>query len=351
MATVPLPTFQELLRAYRVRAGLTQKELADQSGVSLNAISALERGVIRHPHKDTVRLLADTLALEPEERTTFAVVARAPVVVPAPAMSPLLNPAPVAAPKIGGKPKPDAAAPESTTKPALDGQVAQTPPLNPWSAEGGDHPAVGRPMEPQSVTSLPAVARRRPRGLAAGWVALVVLVLGSMAVWGPVAGSPAPTPMPVATSDSLAWYVVGGVQVEPLELGADGVPSAPVGRVVTATFRVRNAGHHVATLKGFGTGMRRPTNCANVWDGTAYDFPAVEQTITLQPGEDFLYQRSEVLTEPGSYFAEPLQLDNSYHWGGVQPYPRLWFRVTDPRMRQLPDRGCLPTIPTATPTP
>jgi len=39
----------ELLRRFRERAALTQEELADRSGVTAKAISALERGERRRP--------------------------------------------------------------------------------------------------------------------------------------------------------------------------------------------------------------------------------------------------------------------------------------------------------------
>jgi transcriptional regulator with XRE-family HTH domain len=59
----PPAGFAAVLRSLRTRAGLTQEELAGAAGLSPRAISDLERGVVRVPHKDTVRLLADALRL------------------------------------------------------------------------------------------------------------------------------------------------------------------------------------------------------------------------------------------------------------------------------------------------
>jgi transcriptional regulator with XRE-family HTH domain len=42
--TAPTPTLAECLKALRERAGLTQQELADHSGVSLRAVEAYEQG-------------------------------------------------------------------------------------------------------------------------------------------------------------------------------------------------------------------------------------------------------------------------------------------------------------------
>ncbi len=56
------------LRGLRERAGLTQEELASRAGLSVRAISDLERGERRRPYPHTVRALADALGLPEEER-------------------------------------------------------------------------------------------------------------------------------------------------------------------------------------------------------------------------------------------------------------------------------------------
>jgi predicted ATPase/transcriptional regulator with XRE-family HTH domain len=72
-------SFGELLRAYRAERGLSQDQLAERAGLSLAAISSLERGVTRWPYRDTVGRLARAMKLAPEERSAFAAVARRPV--------------------------------------------------------------------------------------------------------------------------------------------------------------------------------------------------------------------------------------------------------------------------------
>ncbi|HET8909749.1 MAG TPA: ABC transporter substrate-binding protein [Ktedonobacterales bacterium] len=69
-------TFADLLRSHRTAAGLTQEELADKAHLSVDAISALERGERRRPRKDTIALLADALELAPDDRATFIAAAR-----------------------------------------------------------------------------------------------------------------------------------------------------------------------------------------------------------------------------------------------------------------------------------
>jgi predicted ATPase/DNA-binding XRE family transcriptional regulator len=60
--------FGNLLKQYRRDARLSQEQLAERAGLSTQAISALERGVRQAPYRDTVRMLADALGLQMEER-------------------------------------------------------------------------------------------------------------------------------------------------------------------------------------------------------------------------------------------------------------------------------------------
>lgn len=59
--------FGGLLRAYRLKAGWTQEELAERSGVSNHAISMLESGR-RRPRLSTVSRLAEAMSLETADR-------------------------------------------------------------------------------------------------------------------------------------------------------------------------------------------------------------------------------------------------------------------------------------------
>ncbi len=68
--------FSDLLRQFRVAAGLTQEELATRATISVRAVSDLERAERRRPQRETLRLLADALALTDEERATLLSAAR-----------------------------------------------------------------------------------------------------------------------------------------------------------------------------------------------------------------------------------------------------------------------------------
>ena len=54
------------LRDLRKRALLTQRELADKSGVGVTTIIRIERNQVE-PHGRTIRRLAEALKVEPEE--------------------------------------------------------------------------------------------------------------------------------------------------------------------------------------------------------------------------------------------------------------------------------------------
>ena len=60
--------FGRLLCQLRLRAGMTQEELAERSGVAVRTIRSLERSVAPNPQVRTLRLLADALAVALEFR-------------------------------------------------------------------------------------------------------------------------------------------------------------------------------------------------------------------------------------------------------------------------------------------
>src|SRR5262245_47993890 len=67
-----------LLRGHRLAAGLSQAALAERAALSDRAVGDLERGKKTRPHPNTLRRLADALALLPPERAALAAAARPP---------------------------------------------------------------------------------------------------------------------------------------------------------------------------------------------------------------------------------------------------------------------------------
>jgi transcriptional regulator with XRE-family HTH domain len=71
-------SFAGQLRALRQAAGFTQEELATIAGLSVHAVSALERGERRRPHVETVRALSAALDLTAAARDALVASAQAP---------------------------------------------------------------------------------------------------------------------------------------------------------------------------------------------------------------------------------------------------------------------------------
>ncbi len=76
------PPFGDVLRQYRLAAGLSQERLAERTGLSVRGLSDLERGARRTPRLETVRRLADGLGLDPPGRESLLRAARGGEAVP-----------------------------------------------------------------------------------------------------------------------------------------------------------------------------------------------------------------------------------------------------------------------------
>src|SRR6476619_3716562 len=73
----PPGSFGAQLKALRETAGYTQEELATIAGLSVHAVSALERGERRRPQVETVRALSAALDLTGATRDSLLASARA----------------------------------------------------------------------------------------------------------------------------------------------------------------------------------------------------------------------------------------------------------------------------------
>src|SRR5919112_2706629 len=70
-------SFAGQLKSLRTAAGFTQEELATIAGLSVHAVSALERGHRRRPHPETMRALATALDHAPDARDALLRAGRA----------------------------------------------------------------------------------------------------------------------------------------------------------------------------------------------------------------------------------------------------------------------------------
>ena len=61
----------ELLRGWRMQAGLSREQLAERAGLSPQAIGAIEQGMRRRPYPHTLAALAEALELTPHDRSAL----------------------------------------------------------------------------------------------------------------------------------------------------------------------------------------------------------------------------------------------------------------------------------------
>lgn len=88
--TAARAAFGQQLKGFRAAVGITQEALSERSGISVDAISALENGRRSRPRRHTVRALADALDLCPGDRERLASAA-APDAVADPVTGPCAN--------------------------------------------------------------------------------------------------------------------------------------------------------------------------------------------------------------------------------------------------------------------
>jgi predicted ATPase/DNA-binding CsgD family transcriptional regulator/DNA-binding XRE family transcriptional regulator len=75
MSTASTSQLGQLVRRFRLAAGLSQEELAERSGLSARAVSDLERGLRTSPRPESMRMLADALALGDSDRALLRAAA------------------------------------------------------------------------------------------------------------------------------------------------------------------------------------------------------------------------------------------------------------------------------------
>jgi class 3 adenylate cyclase/DNA-binding XRE family transcriptional regulator len=103
MAIPSVPTFGDLVRHYRLTSGLTPEQLAQEAGITSEALSMLEAGTSLPPRRETVERLADALHLKGPERSIFLAAGRLPALNQLPAF---LSPPTEKLPNIPGRAQP-----------------------------------------------------------------------------------------------------------------------------------------------------------------------------------------------------------------------------------------------------
>ncbi|MEO3977861.1 helix-turn-helix domain-containing protein [Streptomyces sp. CAU 1734] len=158
-----------LIRAHRLRIGLTQRELADLSTISVRAIRDLEHGRATRPRTDTVRLMADALRLGPRARAALEDAARPGRAGRAPAGPP---------------------APPNAPKPLVGRDTEIATLVQELAPDGGERLVhlVGLPGVGKTRVALAAAAALHVSGVPVLWHAFP----GAAREYGPAAGGPWP---------------------------------------------------------------------------------------------------------------------------------------------------------------
>jgi predicted ATPase/DNA-binding XRE family transcriptional regulator len=165
---VPAPVqeaFGALLRRYRLAAGLSQEELAERAGLSVQGLSALENGRRQAPYRHTVTLLATALGLTAME--TAALVAAVPrnrLLAGGAPTTPAAAPVGTSLRSLGAHQLKGLTQPEEIYQVVHPGLPAEFPPLASPAAYPSNLPValtsfIGREREQSEVWALHAAAR------------------------------------------------------------------------------------------------------------------------------------------------------------------------------------------------
>ncbi|MFJ8477704.1 helix-turn-helix domain-containing protein [Kitasatospora sp. NPDC094011] len=272
-----MPDVGPLLRRWRLRAGLTQEELAERSGLSSRAIRDLERGRVRRPRLSTVRLLAEAMGLTEQERTQLSEAARP---VDPVADSPTDSPAdPPADPPAVDPPTGDLAATvhtEAVRTATVRTKVAATPP-------GPSRPGAWRAAVGRLLTRDPLGRVKRLGALAAA--CLLTAVSGDT---GPGAG-----PRPASPSEPVSYVARVGSDSFPADpligsTGTDLLVERPVaaGDSLLVTVRLINAQPGPITVTDTAGNTYTAAGGTTDPDGNRLVILAAVRAKGLRPGTD-----------------------------------------------------------------
>jgi hypothetical protein len=142
-------------------------------------------------------------------------------------------------------------------------------------------------------------------------------------------------PAPPYSANNIRLVPIGDqyiiVKLGNQSLSADDV--IPLNEQVTVMFKILNNGISPVTIRGLVIGSRGPgVNCENPnvekWSAPVISFPT-PRDITIQPGEEYIYEGSRAFYLPGEYFLEPIIQGPSGNWGGIQPFSCISITVDE----------------------
>lgn len=95
---------------------------------------------------------------------------------------------------------------------------------------------------------------------------------------------------------------------------------------VSVKFIVENFGDQSIPLGTIEAGARGPCAKRCDWNAAPLSFSRV-RGLVLKPSEQYVYESSRVLLQPGYYFVEPVLQDTRGKYGGLAPFTRVEFQV------------------------
>lgn len=302
-------TIGELLRRYRREAGLTQKALASKICCDHSLVSRVETGEQFPAPEYLERFMGVVeLALSAADRQEILTVyqqaqqqRRSPLTESPPALGESL---PAQLPQL-----PQASL-TSLPLPAEDGGVKQ------------------EPITPK----ITALKKRRAGPLirvsVAGMLLLVVFVFSVLGKAGVFSESPPLLDLAVDSCQLTSVNPKTG-ELATTDSQAPDYITVWVNQPVTVTCQVRNEMDQPILIPDLVAGCRGPDAQFKIWQANKADFPHV-LLLSLRPGEVYTYSQARTFFLPGDYyFVEMTKRDVNGKWNGIEPSPRLWFRVAD----------------------
>jgi hypothetical protein len=157
-----------------------------------------------------------------------------------------------------------------------------------------------------------------------------------------------PSSETTSTPISIDVQIIDPLNLLPANLNDKHQLIFTVEQPITATFRMRNVGNTTAHFEAFGVGIRGPNICPlkNQWEGGVYDFESVTN-FTLQPDDEYTYEKQKSFYAPGVYFAEPIaKVPGRDNWVDILPNQRIYFIVQGNNTETVTvDTSCVTPVP------
>ncbi len=298
-------TFGEWVKRARNEKGWSQAKLAGRSFCALDTIRAIEQNRTNYrPSLDMAARLADCLEIPAAQRTEFIRLAR------------------------GGK--------EDKAEidiPHLDPELAAT--TSEIHAQTSNNENESLPKVTQPALTQSFVQKYFLWLTQLSTLSILVLILGPVTLF---------IALGVAIFFQQQWAAHASIEQTPgplalanreprIQVLANGRPIAngdtiPRYARVSVTFAVQNLGDQAIRVATLEAGARGPCAAQCTWASQGQPFSRA-RNLVLGPGEIFEYESSRVLVQPGNYFIEPVVQDIKGKYGGIQPFTRIEFTVSE----------------------